>query len=92
MSVKSVLEDKLTGAFHPNSLVVVDESHLHAGHAGSRPGGETHFRVTIVASAFAGKSRLERHRLVNSALAAELADRVHALAINASAPGEGEGR
>jgi len=86
--MKSELERRLAEAFAPESLSVVDESYLHAGHAGSRPGGETHFRVTIVASAFAGKSRVERHRLVNAALAAELAGRVHALAIDASAPGE----
>ncbi len=88
MSVKSLLEEKLTEAFHPDSLLVIDESHLHAGHAGSRPGGETHFRVTIVSPAFAGRSRIDRHRLVNAALAAELAGRVHALAIHAGAPGE----
>jgi BolA protein len=70
---------------------VVDESHQHAGHAGHRPGGESHFRVYIVAPAFAGKSRLERHRLVNGALAAELAGGVHALAIHAAAPGEAAG-
>jgi len=60
----------------------------HEGHAGARPGGETHFRVTIVAEAFRGRSRLDRHRMVNTALAEELADGVHALAIHASAPGE----
>jgi len=92
VSVKSSLEEKLTEAFHPDTLIVVDESHLHAGHAGSRPGGETHFRVTIVAPAFTGKSRVERHRLVNTALAAELAGPVHALAIQATAPGEGASR
>jgi BolA protein len=92
VSVKSLVEEKLTEAFHPDILVVLDESHLHAGHAGSRPGGETHFRVTIVAPIFAGKTRVERHRLVNAALAAELAGRVHALAIQAAAPGEGTPR
>jgi BolA family transcriptional regulator, general stress-responsive regulator len=80
---------KLTEAFAPESLRVVDESHQHAGHAGHRPGGETHFRLHIVSEAFRGKTRLERHRLVNAALAAELADGVHALAIHAAAPGEG---
>ena len=64
-----------------------DESHQHAGHAGSRPGGETHYRVYIVSEAFQGKSRIERHRMVNTALAQELAGGVHALAIHASAPG-----
>jgi BolA protein len=79
---------KLSAAFAPARLDVLDESHQHAGHAGSRPGGETHFRVHIVAEAFRGKSRIERHRMVNSALADELAGGVHALAIHASAPGE----
>ena len=88
MLVKSRIEEKLATAFAPESLAVADESHLHAGHAGSRPEGETHFRVTIVADAFAGKSRVERHRLVNSVLAEELAGPVHALAIHASVPGE----
>lgn len=79
---------KLTEAFAPQELKVIDESHQHQGHGGWREGGETHFRVNIVSEAFSGKSRLERHRLVNTALAQELADRVHALAIAAKAPGE----
>lgn len=79
---------KLTEAFAPQELKVIDESHQHQGHGGWREGGETHFRVNIVSEAFAGKSRLERHRLVNAALAQELADRIHALAIAAKAPGE----
>jgi BolA protein len=86
--VKARIEEKLVAAFRPEMLRVVDESHLHAGHAGSRPGGETHFRVFIVSEAFAGKSRVERHRVVNAALAEELAAQVHALAIHPSAPGE----
>ncbi|MBD3847209.1 BolA protein [Bosea sp. OAE752] len=80
---------KLDAAFAPQSLQVIDESHQHHGHGGWREGGETHFRVNIVSEAFIGKSRLERHRLVNAALSEELADRVHALAIAAKAPGEG---
>ena len=88
MTTKDVITEKLTGAFAPESLKVVDESHLHEGHAGHRTGGETHFRVYIVSEAFRGKTRIARHRLVNEALAAELADRVHALAIHPSAPGE----
>jgi len=88
MRVSDLITRKLTEAFRPETLRVVDESHQHEGHAGHRPGGESHFRVYIVAQAFAGKSRVERHRLVNGALAAELAERVHALAIHASAPGE----
>ena len=88
MRVQDVITEKLASAFDPESLNVVDESHQHAGHAGHRPGGETHFRVYIVSQAFRGKSRLERHRMINTALAAELAGGVHALAIHASAPGE----
>ena len=87
-SVKSHIEGKLTKALRPEALNVIDESHLHAGHAGSRPGGETHFRVTVVAPVFAGKSRIERHRLVNETLAEELAGPVHALAVRAYAPDE----
>ena len=88
MSTKDVITQKLTNAFTPESLRVEDESHQHEGHAGHRPGGETHFRVYIVSEAFRGKTRIARHRLVNDILSAELADRVHALAIHASAPGE----
>src|SRR6187399_2468839 len=88
MSTKDDIIKKLSEAFVPESLDVVDESHLHEGHAGHRPGGETHFRVYIVSEAFKEKSRIERHRMVNAALASELADRVHALAIHPNAPGE----
>jgi BolA protein len=88
MSTKDTIINKLREAFSPESLDVSDESHLHEGHSGHRPGGETHFRVYIVASAFEGKSRIERHRMINSTLAAELAGLVHALAIKAHAPGE----
>jgi BolA protein len=88
MPVKAVITDKLAAAFKPQSLDVVDESHRHEGHAGHRPGGQTHFRVHIVSEAFRGKSRIDRHRMINAALAVELASGVHALAIHASAPGE----
>jgi BolA protein len=88
MQVRTVIAEKLTAAFAPQSLEVVDESHRHEGHAGHRPGGETHFRVYIVSEAFRGKSRIERHRMINQILAGELAAGVHALAIHASAPGE----
>jgi BolA protein len=87
-SVREIITDKLAKTFTPASLNVVDESHKHAGHAGHRPGGESHFRIYIVAQAFAGKSRLERHRMINELLAGELKGGVHALAIHASAPGE----
>jgi BolA family transcriptional regulator, general stress-responsive regulator len=87
---------RLEGAFRPESLDIVDESHLHAGHhhgasehhAGFDGSSGTHFRVRIVAEGLAGLSRIERHRAVNRALAAELAAGVHALAIEALAPGE----
>jgi BolA protein len=89
MRTQDIITEKLTKAFAPESLRVEDESHHHAGHAGSRPGGETHYRVYIVADAFRGKSRLERHRMINAILSGELAGSVHALAIHAAAPGEG---
>ena len=89
MAVKDIIATKLNAAFAPQRLDVEDESHRHEGHAGHRPGGQTHFRVTIVAEAFRGKSRIQRHRMVNETLAQELAGGVHALAIHASAPGEG---
>jgi BolA protein len=88
MRTADVITDKLTEAFAPDSLSVVDESHQHEGHAGHRPGGQTHFRVYIVARAFGGKSRIERHRMINAVLAAELAGGVHALAIHAATPEE----
>ena len=88
MPVRDVIAEKLSAAFAPQHLAVIDESHHHVGHAGHRPGGETHFRVSIVAEAFRGKSRVERHRMINQTLAGELAGGVHALAIHASAPGE----
>jgi BolA protein len=89
MRTQDTITEKLRKAFAPHSLRVEDESHRHAGHAGHRPGGETHFRLYIVAAAFRGKSRLERHRMINATLADELSGGVHALAINAQAPGEG---
>jgi BolA protein len=88
MSTRARIAEKLTAAFAPAHLEVIDESDRHAGHSGARPGGETHFRVDIVSEAFRGKSRIERHRLVNEALSAELKSGLHALAIQASAPRE----
>jgi BolA protein len=88
MTTRDRITEKLTETFKPTRLAVEDESHQHAGHSGSRPGGETHYRVYIVSDAFEGKSRIERHRMVNAVLAQELAGGVHALAIHASAPGE----
>ena len=89
MRTADLITKKLTEALAPQSLEVVDESHQHEGHAGHRPGGQTHFRIYIVSDSFKGKTRLERHRLINGILSGELAGSVHALAIHAAAPGEG---
>ena len=88
MSTRDAIINKLREAFLPESLDVIDESHLHAGHAGARPGGETHYRLDIVASAFAGKSRVERHRLVNALLDEAFKRGLHALALRARTPEE----
>jgi BolA protein len=79
---------KLRQAFPDAELTLEDQSHLHAGHAGARPEGETHFKLRAITPAFAGKSRIERHRMINRVLEEELGGRVHALAISAQAPGE----
>jgi len=88
MTARDTIEKMLTDALHPESISVIDESHLHEGHAGHRPGGETHFRIHIVARAFEGKSRIDRHRMINQVLAEDLAYGVHALALSAQTPGE----
>jgi BolA protein len=88
MSVEISIREKLMIALEPTRLDVVNESHLHAGHSSSPGTGESHFRVLIVSPLFLEKSRIDRHRLVNAALAEELKGSVHALAINAYAPGE----
>ena len=88
MTTKHTIINKLREAFSPETLDVTDESHLHEGHAGHRPGGETHFEVHIVAEAFRNKARLERHRMIYHALADEIRDGVHALAIDATFPNE----
>ena len=87
MTVGDSIRRKLTEAFRPEALEVVDESHQHKGHAGHRPGGESHFRVRITSAAFSGKSRVEAHRMVNAALADEFAAGLHALAVEAKAKG-----
>jgi BolA family transcriptional regulator, general stress-responsive regulator len=86
VSMKLRIESKLRKAFQPEALEVVDESENHRGHAGWREGGETHFRVQMVAPAMSGKSRVERQRAVNTCLAEELATTVHALAMDLRAP------
>jgi BolA protein len=88
MSVETTIRQKLTEAFAPTRLDVINESHLHAGHRNSPGTGESHFRVLIVSSAFASASRVARHRAVNKLLEEELKGKVHALALNVYAPGE----
>ena len=88
MRVKDRISQKLNIALRPTLLEVFDDSYQHAGHAGWRQGGETHFRVEIIAQAFSGKSRIERHRLIHAALLEELEGGVHALTIVAHAPEE----
>ncbi len=92
MSVAETIRRKLTERFVPPRLDIVDQSDRHAGHAGARPEGETHFAVTIVAAAFAGLDRVARQRLVYATLADELATRVHALSLTTLAPEEEQGR
>ncbi len=82
------IHDKLTTAFRPDRLGGAVHSARHAGHAGSRPGGESHFNVVIVAEAFRGAPKVARQRMVYRALAEELAGPVHALSVKALAPGE----
>lgn len=88
MSVADKIEIKLQQAFSPSSLTVIDESHLHAGHAGARPQGESHFKVELVSENFVGMSRVDRQRAVYSVLADELATDIHALSLSVRAPAE----
>ena len=88
MPVADTIRSKLTERFAPSRLEVIDESHRHEGHPGARPGGETHFAVTIIADAFRGHGRVARQRLVYQALAEELAGPVHALSLTARTPEE----
>ncbi len=88
MRVAETIEKKLTRAFTPKHLDIEDQSHLHVGHAGAREGGQSHFKVEIVADAFAGKSRLERQRMIYAVLADEIEGPVHALSLSARTPSE----
>lgn len=88
--VQSIIRRKIEEAFRPINVEVEDQSALHAGHAGSRPGGETHFHISIVSTAFDGMSRLARQRAVYALFAEELKDRVHALSLDLKTPKEAE--
>ena len=88
MTVAETIRTKLQAAFAPQTLVVADDSAKHKGHAGWREGGETHFTVTVVSSAFQGLTRIDRHRRVHDVLDAELKGRVHALALTLLTPEE----
>ena len=87
-AVADAIRMKLTKAFQPTALEVIDDSDRHAGHAGASESGESHFTVKLTSSAFAGLNRVERQRRINAALADEFAAGLHALSIKASAPGE----
>ena len=87
-AIFDAIQDKLQAAFEPIRLDVVDDSARHSGHAGAQEGGESHFNVTIEASAFTGANKVARQRMVYYALADELAGPVHALSVTALAPGE----
>lgn len=87
-SVADQITARLTAALAPSHLEVINDSHHHAGHMGDDRSGESHFTVIVESSAFTGASRVQRQRLVNQALADLLAERIHALAIKARAPGE----
>jgi BolA family transcriptional regulator, general stress-responsive regulator len=88
LRVAETIERKLRQALSPSALSVIDESHLHQGHAGHRPGGESHFRVKLESAAFVGQNRVARQRMVYRILDEELKGPVHALALEARAPGE----
>lgn len=90
MRIVNFIEEKLTAALQPKHLEVIDESHLHAGHGGARPEGETHFRVVVVSSLFEGESRVARHRMVTKILAAEMNNPIHALSLKTMTPKEAE--
>ena len=92
MKVADTMRRTLTERFAPVRLDIIDNSHRHAGHAGARPEGETHFTVEVVATAFAGRSRVDRQRLVYDALADLLRERVHALALRTLTPEEDRAR
>lgn len=90
MTVKQEITEALNAGLAPTALDVIDESHLHAGHGGWRESSETHFRVRVTSPAFNGKTRLDRHRVVNALLARQLREGVHALALETRASDDGD--
>ncbi len=82
MPIADEIKDRLTAAFAPDRLEIVDDSESHRGHGGWREGGETHFNVLIRATAFAPMSRIDRHRTIHKALGTDLVARIHALALD----------
>ncbi len=84
MSLEQEIQNKLMAAFEPTSLAVINESHLHAGHAGDDGTGESHWRVEITSDAFSGKSRIAKHRAIHAALGADIIGRIHALSLQIS--------
>lgn len=88
MSAESRMRETLMVGLEPTRLDIINESELHAGHRSSPGTGDSHFRLLIVSPKFDGKSRVERHRMVNALLAPELKRGVHALALSTFAPGE----
>lgn len=88
VTVAEQIRQILVNELNPVEIQVVDQSHLHEGHAGARPGGETHFLVEIVAPCFEGKGRIERHRMINEPLADLLSTRIHALSLKVFSPAE----
>ena len=88
MTAEARMREKLMLGLEPTRLDIVNESEMHAGHRSSPGTGESHFRILVVSAAFTGKSRVDRHRMVNELLADELAGRIHALALKTYAPNE----
>ena len=88
MRVAEIINQKLTESLSPTILEIVDDSHKHAGHAGARPEGESHFSVKIISRVFEGKSRVQRQRLVYQALSKEMRECIHALVVQTLAPDE----
>lgn len=85
MRVKDEIYERLSAAFEPSELLVVDDSESHRGHAGFQDGGESHFNVKIRAQTFETMTRIQRHRAVHTALGKELVGRIHALALDIAA-------